>query len=104
MSHYFVGEVFADAAFDAGALDFLLAGALLFVDAGLVEAGLDFADLGLADAGFVPVASFFGVTFALEVFLPAGLALVAELLALTAFGLDVGDGFFLGKLYRGATG
>jgi len=76
-------------------LDFLLAGALLFVDAGLVEVGFVFADLSLADAGFAPVTSFFGVTFALEAFLPPVLALTAELLALAAFGLDVEGAFFL---------
>ena len=97
--HYFVGEFFADAAFDAGALDFLLAGALPFTDVGLA-----FADLGLADVGFVPVASFFGVTFALEVFLPAGLAFVAKLLTFAAFGLDTEDVFFLDKLCRKCKG
>jgi len=91
---YFAGEVFADA-FDAGALDLLLAGALLFVDAGLVEV---FADLGLADVGFVPVASFFGVTFVLETLLLPVLALTAELLALAAFGLLVEGAFFLGAV------
>ena len=100
-SRYFAGEFFADVTLDAGALDFLLVGALLFVDVGLVEAGFVFADLGLAGAGFVPVASFFGVTFALEVFFAAGLALVTELLALAAFGLDV-EAFFAGEAYRDA--
>jgi len=100
---YFAGEVFADAAFDAGALDFLLAGALLFVDAGLVEVGFVFADLGLADAGFVPVASFFGVTFVLEAFLLPVLALTAELLALAAFGLEVEGAFFLGEVLAAET-
>ena len=97
MLRYFAGEVFADA-LDAGALDFLLVGALLLVDAGLVEVGFVFADLGLADAGFVPVASFFGVTFVLEAFLPPVLALTAEPLALAAFGLDVEGAFFLGDV------
>jgi len=83
---YFAGEFFAEATFDAGALDFLLPGARPFV-----EAGFDFVDLTLAGADFVPVAIFFGVTFALEDLLLVGLAC----LAFATFTLDV---FFAGEV------
>lgn len=85
-----------DAPFDAGAVDLLLAGALLFVDAGLAGDDLVFMDLGFADAGFVPTTDLLDVTFALEVaFLGAVLALAATGFALV-LGLDVDVAFFFG--------
>lgn len=84
---HFDGEFFpdlVDAALDAG---FLLAGAALPFDAGLVDAGFD---LGLAaaafvDGGFEPVTLFFGVTLALDAFFGPGLALGAVGLAFAVF-------------------
>lgn len=92
------GEFFAETDLEAGAVDFLLDGALLFVDAGLVEAGFVFADLGLVDAGFAPVTDFLGDTLALEVFLPTGLALTAAGFAF-ALGGETEAAFFFGAAW-----